>query len=113
MSRTDNHRPYRARILDKGSAVATHDHRSGECDLPDLDDWVHERVTERTHCGWEIPLSVLSEHPTCGCDMCTGSQYRKRERRRRRHNERRDIENRLREYQDDLSATGVWLAEDD
>ena len=100
MSRTDIHRPYRAQL--KEHAVARHDHRTGECDLVDLDVWVKEATVDgesmRTQrCWWELPQAFLAEHHICGCPLCTGRFSRRSKQKQERARAKRDIAKALRD----------------
>lgn len=65
----------------KMSSEEVHDHRNGECDLPNIQDHVHERFSTRCHWVYRYEGRNFS----CGCSMCTRSFYRKEDRRRDRH----------------------------
>ena len=87
-------------MLDKGKAIEVHDHRDGECDLPDLDEWVKTPMASRTRCYWDLCLRELYEHHTCGCWMCTERPFRKQQRRKERHTRSRAIRRELDELDD-------------
>jgi hypothetical protein len=102
VSRTDAHRPYRARLTGPPHAVELHDHRTGPCDLPTLAQWRHMLSSDRRHwllystlrCTWT--LSSEQQH-LCGCAMCTGRFDRQQDRRRTRRQATRDIHDQLTE----------------
>jgi hypothetical protein len=88
MSRTYKTRPYWVRLKDSHAcAVAVHDHRFGDCDLVELDRWGEDPGVG----GWGDPRCYWMSAPyvvTCGCWMCTEAPWRRRERRRSRHQAR-------------------------
>jgi hypothetical protein len=70
MSRTDNHRPYWLRAEDAGP-VECHDHRFGECDLPEERSVWHGNWNERPNCYWEASKSAWYSALACSCSMCS------------------------------------------
>lgn len=104
MSRTDKTRPLTVRMLDaKDSKIGIHEyhnHVKGYCDLPPRDpkaveeqhdEIIHsEEMTfgKACHYGFAYKGSNM-----CGCKMCTGQDWRKEERRAKRHNAKTSLHN--------------------
>lgn len=92
MSRTLAHRPWWTWFDDASVCVEDHDHRDGPCDLPALSEW-HDWLSsqyaqadvmpDRWRCGWD--QLVWCRPPICGCHVCTGSRFRRMDRRADRH----------------------------
>lgn len=85
MSRTHKTDPIRVKAAGHAPrvrAVADHDHRFGECDLPPLDPKTFDHYFA-TNCAWTWMDEGTNEY--CGCAHCTEARERKRERRRDRH----------------------------
>jgi hypothetical protein len=103
LSRTDAHRPYRARIGQTRKLIEVHDHRDGPCDLPTRKVWQAELKADtrawRTHaryrCGWQLPPDDLAG--LCGCPQCTQTHERREQRRRLRRSTPGAIREALRE----------------
>jgi len=74
MSRTDNHRPYWLRAEDDGP-VECHDHRFGECDLPEERSVWHGDWSDRPNCYWEPSRSAWYGPLACNCSYCQGGRY--------------------------------------
>lgn len=93
MSHTDKTHPWHVRMATRpgASAVPSHDHRFGPCDLPDLTP--HTAGDISTSCYWAMGTAMLFGRDSgCGCGWCNGQL----ERRTRTRAERRDIAARLR-----------------
>lgn len=105
MSRTDAHQEWIARHLDKSIVEEQHDHRSGECDLLPLEQWVAGaksnpfRWHREHHCNWRIKPEYYYTHPVCSCDMCHPKTRHLR--RRDRQQGRRQARAALIEYEED------------
>jgi hypothetical protein len=90
MSRTNAHRPYRARFTRSRHPRERHDHRHGACDLPSVETWRqllnqqrrHWLLRDRYRCSWELPPDELET--LCGCALCTRQVERRQQRRRDR-----------------------------
>lgn len=91
MARTDVHRPLRALLRDptiSGWFTEHHDHRTGSCDLGDFTPNNFRRIGDPTRCyRWFGPGAPN----LCGCRMCTGQDWRRVDRRRKRHRARTEL----------------------
>jgi hypothetical protein len=93
MSKTDKTRPLWVQMADAPmvTCVPVHDHRFGPCTLPDevtADSASPSR--RRGDCYWagtDYHLFGLND----GCRECTGYYFRREERRRSRHQARREL----------------------
>jgi hypothetical protein len=93
MSRTDKTRPWWVRMADApmASCVPSHDHRFGPCTLPNEITADSASLSHRTGgCYWEAPA-----HYVFGCGTRGGGRewyyFRRGERRRSRHQARREL----------------------
>lgn len=83
MSDTHAHRPYWAWFAVPEVCEPTHDHTHGTCDLPDLDQWLQLCKSDgwtaiRTFsCRWQVVWHRIP--PVCSCELCYGSQQRRRD----------------------------------
>lgn len=85
MSRTDKTDPYWVRVRDgRSHTEPLHDHRFGECDLPDTPE-----VTTDTRCRW---VWSYVGNRDCGCRLCTAHHERRTARRRSRHDSKRVLD---------------------
>lgn len=87
MSKTDKTRPWRVRATDSPlrTCVPVHDHRDGVCDLPE-DPIDGLSFFQPDQCYWTYGLDFYyGRDKGCGCAMCTGQVWRRRERRATRH----------------------------
>lgn len=86
MSRTLVHRPWIAWFDDPSICIEDHDHVDGPCDLPTLAEWrafgSGALNDAPWRCGWELDEARLRR---CGCHLCTGSRFRRMDRRFDRH----------------------------
>ena len=90
MSRTEAHEPWH--VIIRKHARPEHDHRNGECDLVDVELWCLETPDPtEPRCSWLLPAGFLSEHPVCGCKLCTGAHERRAERRHDRHEAHKNL----------------------
>lgn len=111
MSRTESHRPYRARLSQRHLLIQVHDHQDGPCDLPSLATWQAELksdtrarvVHERYRCAWQIAPEEL--RGLCGCPQCTQKHERRTQRRRLRHSKPGEIRAALRDAETDALLT--------
>ncbi len=94
MSRTDKTRPWWVKLADWPMVTARpkHDHRFGPCTLPD-------RINAETvgpvypptgRCHWVV-AERFGDMVHNGCRSCTGYYFRREERRRSRHESRRQL----------------------
>jgi hypothetical protein len=85
MSRTDAHTPFAVRIA-RGEIGAheEHDHRSGDCDLPERD--ACRSIT--TRCTWTWSWTGVA---ICACELCHAGVWRRRQNRHGRHSNRVEI----------------------
>lgn len=83
MSRTDAHTPLWVRLV-RGELAAhpVHAANHDQCDLPD-----HPGPSP-TRCYWAF---VYTGTKVCSCWMCQGGAEHRRENRRRRHRDRREL----------------------
>jgi hypothetical protein len=77
MSRTDKSTPWWVKIQRSPAkySVEVHDHRSGECDLPELP--IDKKYWERqgTRCSWGFSQELLFGRGSgCPCWMCHGRE---------------------------------------
>lgn len=108
MSRTDKTRPISIRMLDaKDNKIGVreiHNHLKGFCDLPARDPKAVEKQhneimqseekTFGTSCYYSFSYKGSSY---CGCKMCTGQDWRKEERRAKRHNAKTSLKKHTKE----------------
>jgi hypothetical protein len=101
MSKTDKTRPWWVGMADAPmvTCVPVHDHRFGPCVLPDGITADSASLSWRTDgCSWGATAYYLfGSDISDGCRECTGYYFRRAERRRSRHQARRE----LRAYQDE------------
>lgn len=104
MSRTDKTRPLNVRMLDakdiKIGVHEYHNHVKGYCDLPPRDpkaiEEQHNEIVQnddrsfRQSCHYDFAYKGSN---MCGCKMCTGQDWRKEERRAKRHNAKTSLHN--------------------
>lgn len=93
MSRTDKTRPWWVKMADQPMVTCRpqHDHRFGPCTLP-------ERIDARTApihrpargCYW-VATDRFADMVHNGCRECTGYYTRREDRRRSRHESRREL----------------------
>jgi hypothetical protein len=94
MSRTDKTRPGWVRVADAPgvTCVDVHDHRFGRCTLPEGITAEGVSLCFRRGCYWGGTAYFLNGlDPSDGCRECTGYHYRRAERRRSRHQIRREL----------------------
>lgn len=113
MSRTFKTAPVLVKCLSEpGMIEPEHDHRLGECDLPErptrpIDSEGKKTVWNRngTHCYW-VPSAAFWRSPlgVCGCSTCGAKWWRLEERRKQRYGARVEI----REAFVDLAERGVY-----
>jgi len=88
MSRTDKTDPYRVLLwVDPAGRLPEHDHRVGECDLPQD---IRGHLEARTRCTW----GSLWDHAwaaVCSCELCHGGRWCRAENRRDRRASRREL----------------------
>lgn len=95
MSKTDKTRPWWVRMADAPmvTCLPVHDHRFGLCTLPDEITADSASLSCRTSgCYWGATAYYLSGCGSSdGCRECTGYHFRREERRRSRHEARREL----------------------
>ncbi|MEO3742880.1 hypothetical protein [Plantactinospora sp. B5E13] len=94
MSRTDKTRPWWVKIADRPMVTCRprHDHRFGPCTLPGRVDADSTATAGRptSGCHWTVSdhhADLLHD----GCRSCTGYHLRREQRRRSRHQIRREL----------------------
>jgi hypothetical protein len=93
MSKTDKTRPWWVRMADAPmvTCVPVHDHRFGPCTLPDeITAGTASLSFRRGRCYWGGNAYYLF-NCTDGCRECTGYYFRREDRRRSRHQARREL----------------------
>ncbi len=94
MSRTDKTRPWWVKLADRPMVTARpeHDHRFGPCTLPDRIDaeTVAPGYSTARRCYWVV-ADRFGDMVHNGCRACTGYYFRREERRRSRHESRREL----------------------
>lgn len=92
MSKTRKTRPLMVRALDGRDQTVqleeVHDHRNGECDLPTKGYAQPMNGHRATRCYYDYVHDGVG---VCGCPMCTAHFERREERRRDRHDAKRDL----------------------
>ena len=91
MSKTNKTRPWRVRVTERPmqTCVPVHDHRDGGCTLPDDPRDGYGRNWGARDCYWALgPTFLYGKGGGCGCHMCTGYEWRRRERRANRRTAR-------------------------
>ena len=99
MSRTDKTRPWWVKLAERPMVTARprHDHRFGPCTLPDRIDASTAQLPRPTAgCCW-IVTAAYADTIHNGCRECTGYWFRRADRRKSRH----DIRRELRAYRED------------
>jgi hypothetical protein len=94
MSKTDKTRPWWVQMADAPvTCVPVHDHRFGPCTLPAEITADSASPSHRTSgCYWGVTdYYWLGSNSSDGCRECTGYYFRREERRRSRHQARRDL----------------------
>jgi hypothetical protein len=95
MSRTDKTRPWWVRIADAPgvTCVPVHDHRFGPCTLPaEITAGTASLSFRRGRCYWTGTDYYWYECAGWdGCRECTGYYFRRADRRRSRHEARREL----------------------
>ena len=91
MSRTDKTRPWWVKLAERPMVTCRpqHDHRFGPCTLPErVDAHTASAGTDPTirGCYWTVTDLVHN-----GCRSCTGYYFRREDRRRSRHQSRREL----------------------
>lgn len=91
MSHTDKTRPFWVKLGDSpGNYVPKHDHRHGDCDLPEFsrDYWRRD-----TRCTWTWTSEwINSPDARCDCKLCRGSIGRRVDNRKARYSARSEID---------------------
>jgi len=93
MSRTDKTRPWWVKLAERPMVTCRpqHDHRFGACTLPDrIDATAAPVIRPARGCYWVVTARYADTMHN-GCRECTGYYFRRDERRRSRHETRREL----------------------
>ena len=92
MSNSHAHQPLWALLSDASLRKECHDHRTGPCDLINIDDFIAAAKagkTSRLRCRYEVVAELRFK--SCGCRTCTAHDIRREDRRRSRHESHTDL----------------------
>ncbi len=93
MSRTDKTRPWWVKLAERPMVTCRphHDHRFGPCTLPERVDATAAPIHRPARgCYWVV-TAQFADTMHNGCRECTGYYFRRDERRRSRHETRREL----------------------
>ena len=93
MSRTDKTRPWWVKLAERPMVTCRpqHDHRFGPCTLPDrIDATAAPIIRPERGCYWVVTARYADTMHN-GCRSCTDYYFRREDRRRSRHEARREL----------------------